>query len=299
MNINICKTFVAVVENESVSKASECIYLTQSAISQQIKSLENSLGVELFIRTPSGMLLTQYGKIYYQYAQQMISLSKQMKISINAIKEKNRTLYIFSTPVMHSYALPCTLFHLKKYCPSYELKIETMPSQLIEENILKGNGDIGIIVGKPLNSNLMSKMIMTDNIVLVSDYNMDIPDIIDCEDLTRYPIILPSFRCRSRTVINHYLDKIKVDIANLQILYDLDSTESMKTSVMKGYSLAFMPYIGIKKELYNKQLKIIQLSCDRLENEYYIIRSKTKSNLDDDLNRIIRNLEIIFSETAC
>ncbi len=68
------------------------------------------------------------------------------------------------------------------------------------------------------------------------------------------------------------LGKNGILISQLHIPYTLESTESIKLSAINGFGLAFLPYMAIKKELYNKQLRIIECPCLEFDNEYYSIK---------------------------
>lgn len=299
MNITVCKIFLNIVKYQSMSKAAESLYLSQSAVSQQIRTLENRLGVSLFERTHNGVTLSDYGVIVQPYIERIVDNHMQMLNTLNLQKHPQKVLKIASTPVVYSYALPCTIYHIKQHFPRYELEIETMASAIIEEEILKGTNDIGFIVGEPKNKKLYYKNILTDNVVLIASQEMKIPSRIHCRDLIKYPLILPSHSCKSRDVIETHLSNIDVDFHQLHILYELDSTESMKMSVMQGYGLAFMPYMGVKKELYTKQLKIITLDDYRLNNHYYMIRTKNKHHQDTDFMQVSAYLESMFNKTVC
>lgn len=299
MNIILCKILINIAKYQSISKAAEAVYLSQSAVSQQIKSLEKSLGVKLLERAYNGVKLTEFGQLALQHAQEMLSSYNKLLLDITEKQQQKRSLKILSTPVIYSYALPCTLYDLKKYFPKLELEIETLPSSLIEEQLQQQVGDIGFIVGAPHSKKLSYKKILTDDVVLVASTAMDIPDQISCQELTHYQLILPSHACKSRDVIDAHLTKIALDFNQLKVLYELDSTESMKISVLQGYGLAFMPYMGIKKELYTKQLKIVTLKGYFLCNHYYLIRSQEKNSVDDEYNQIISYIENMFNQTVC
>ena len=71
-------TFICVADAGSFSKTAELLYVSSTAIMKQINLLESSLGVQLFIRTPRGLTLTDAGKSYYQDAKYIIQYSKEI-----------------------------------------------------------------------------------------------------------------------------------------------------------------------------------------------------------------------------
>ncbi|MEM1484177.1 LysR family transcriptional regulator [Oscillospiraceae bacterium PP1C4] len=299
MNIEYLKMFLCVVQQGSISKVAEHMHISQSALSQQIKTMEQLLGATLLIRSPKGVFPTKAGEIVYEYAQIIEGSYEQMLHEIAGTQNQNKTLHILSTPIVYSYALPCTLYHVKTNYPAYTLKMETLASAALEDKIAQGYGDIGFIVGKPENKALISKKVFSDTIYLVAGQDIEIPDKISFDQLYKYPLLMLSKTQKTRKILDEYLHKIGIDLNRLQILYDLDSTESIKLSAVRGFGLAFMPYMAIKKELYNKQLRIVEIDGFDLENHYYAIRKPQSEHTEPELLKLISFIEKILKDTVC
>jgi len=84
----------------------------------------------------------------------------------------------------------------------------------------------------------------------------------------------------------------------LNILYKSDSTESVKSSIFKGYGIAFLPYISIKKELYEKRLKLIKISDFSMEYQMYLINEKN-IKLSRSVSEFIQYCKMIGKEILC
>ena len=299
MNINHLKMFVSIVNHRNISKVAETMHISQSALSQQIRSMEQEFNATLLERSPNGVVPTYIGSIVYQKAKEIISTYDDIFVSINNAQNKNKSVHIIATPVAYSYALPCTFFHVKNNYPAYSLEVEVMTSDITEEKILKGVGDMGIIVGKPKDKSLVSKKVFSDHVYLVTKEDSNIPHQIDCEDIYKYPILMLVETQKTRQILNKNLTKIGIDINNLNIPYTLESTESIKLSALNGYGLAFLPYMAIKKELYQKQLRIVKCDCLNIENSYYSIRRKENEHINTELSKIIMYIEKILEDTIC
>lgn len=299
MNITSLKTYVYAVKYKSLSKAAEAMYLSQSAVSQQIKSLEFLLSIKLLERSHQGVVPTLLGNVVYQHAEKILSYYSQMSAEIENLQNDDKKIRIISTPVMYSYALPCLLYHIKEKYPNYNLIVDTMSSESIEDKILQGVSDIGFIVGKPKDKTLKVKKVFTDQVVLVASNDSDIPEKISCDDIYKYPLFMLSNACKTRGIISEYLKGIGINVERIKTLFDLNSTESMKMSILHGYGLAFVPYMGIKKELYNKQLRVVELENFSLENDYYLIRLGKDEHIDLKFLELISYIEKTFKETIC
>lgn len=299
MNIDNLRMFIQIVSLGSISKAAGQMHISQSALSQQVKALENLLNCSLLERSNKGVRPTPAGEIVYKYALQITSTYDKMLKDINLLDGETRTLNILATSVVCSYALPCTLYHIKKNYPTFVLEMTALPSYLVEEQLLAGRGDIGFTVGPPQLSGLEGKKVISDRIHLVAAKDGPIPNHITTDELMSFPLLMLPKNHRSRTLLEDYLTQMGIDVSNLKILYNLDSIESLKLSAINGYGLAFLPYMTIKKELYNKQLRIIHLEKFELEHEFYAIRPKQTSKVSSELSELISYIEKILTDTIC
>ncbi|WP_042277140.1 LysR family transcriptional regulator [[Clostridium] dakarense] len=299
MNFNYLSQFVDVVKLGSISKAAEKNHISQSALSQQIKLMEQFLDSTLLERSNKGVSLTPQGNIVYKQSLQIITLYNKMLQDIEKMQNQDKVLEIFSTASICDYALPCTLYHIKKKYPQITIKLSNMSSQLIEEHIACGHGTIGFISGKPKNKSLISKKIFSDRICLVAGSDMNVPANLSKERLYDYPIIMLDASKYIRHQLDQYLKKIDIDISKLKILYSLDSIESIKSSSIRGFGLGFLPYMTIKKELYNKQLKIIEIDDFKLDNNFYTITKPLDDSYDKELYKLINYIEKTISKTIC
>jgi molybdate transport repressor ModE-like protein len=245
MNIDNLRMFIQIVSLGSISKAAGQMHISQSALSQQVKALENLLNCSLLERSNKGVRTTSAGEIVYKYALQITSTYDQMLKDINLLAGETRTLNILAAPVICSYALPCTLYHIKKNYPTFVLEMTALPSHQVEEQLVAGRGDIGFTVGPPQLSGLEGKKVISDRIHLVAGKNETIPSHITADRLASYPLLMLPKNYRSRTLLEDYLTQTGIDVANLKILYHLDSIESLKLSAINGYGLAFLPYMAI------------------------------------------------------
>jgi DNA-binding transcriptional LysR family regulator len=299
MNIQNLKMFLKIVESGSISKAAEQMNISQSALSQQLRVMEQEIGSLLFERNYNGVIPTHAGSIVYQRALEMVTSYDRMFLDIANDQNQNKIIHIIANPCVYSYALPCTMFHLKNSYPQYTLQMEVMSSSQIEEKIAKGYGDMGIIIGKPKNKSLSSKKVFSDRFFLVAGEQMEIPESISCEDLYRYPLLMLVKTQKTRQLIDKVLSRNGIEINRLHIPYTLESTESIKLSAINGFGLAFLPYMAMKKELYHKQLKIIDCPCLEFENGYYSIRHNSQVPISSESSKLINYMERVLKETIC
>lgn len=294
MNISLYQSLINVAKFESITYAAQQANISQPALSQQIRSLEEEMDVQLFNRSPRGVTLTDQGKVFVEYAQQIVDTHHEM---IHAMQTPScSTLTIYSTPIINSYALPCTLFHVSQNFDNYSLNLETFPSDTVEKAIANGRAHIGFIVGESQHPELISIPAFKDPYYLATSYDSNLPETLDIDELANYPLLMLANSQKSRLLLNQYLNTIGVNIDSLKIPYDMDSIESIKTSITRGYGLAFLPYMVIKKELYNKQLRIVRLKGFDYQCQYSLIRTKRRCYGNED---IIDFITYKLNETKC
>lgn len=299
MNIESLRMFIKIADNGSITKTAEQTFISQSALSQQIKTMEQLFNTSLIERSNKGVTLTCSGKTVYEYAVHLTSTYDSMIRELQENEESNRVLHILSTPIIASYALPCTLYYIKKNFPTYSLEISSMASHRIEQQINCDQGDIGFITGPPSDPSLTGQKVFSDDVFLVAGSDMEIEDHILKEDLSRYPLLTLTTDQKTEQHLEKHLTDEGVDIESLMILFKQDSIESIKLSTINGYGMAFLPYMCIKKELYHKQLKIISVEGLTLQNDYYIIKKKASEYRDRTLLKLICYIEKILADTIC
>lgn len=299
MNIESMRLFITIAETRSITKAAELTHISQSALSQQIKAMENTVDSQLMERSNRGITLTEAGELFYRSSLDMVALYDSMLERMERLKGRDEELVILATPVIHSYALPCTLFHIKERFPSITLSMSGYSSDIIEEKIAAGQGDIGFITGRPVHRNLEAKKIYSDKVYLTVGYKTAVPDRLSMEELGSYPLVLAPPSTKSRQLLDAYLGSRNIRPGALKISYLLDSNESLKQSAINGHGMTFLPYMTIKKELYEKELRIVELEGFNLSFDYYMVRNKNFSQPSRTVQALISYLEKVFIDTIC
>lgn len=184
MEWNFIRTFLAVVDEGSLLKASGLLGISQSTLSRQIAELEQSAGVALFERVARGLRLTVAGEALVEPARQMEIAARAAVLSIsNHTDCSNGTVRITASEMTSAYVLPPILKRLRQDHP--EIQIELVASNH-HENLLERDADIAIRNAHPTQSSIHAKRIGTVKIGLFAhtDYLNDMGGQIDRACLT-------------------------------------------------------------------------------------------------------------------
>ena len=283
----IYEFFLKVSEMGSISKAADKLYISQPALSQQLKNLEKELDASLFIRSNKGIELTEEGKIVYKYFSMSEKLLQEMKKEIRDKKNNVKKIRISAVPTMCNYSLPCMIYHLKQHYPNTSVELYSRSDSFkIEEELVSERCDIGFVAEDIKNDLVLtSKKIFEEEILLVaSNISINYPDFITERELSRYDLINMATENEITRTVSRYIN----DFESYKITYNLESIDAIKSCVVNGYGLAFLPYSTIKKELYNKEMKIVNIDNLSIVQQVSLVKRISET---DGLKKVISYIE--------
>ena len=147
MDFRQLETFVEVCEQMSFTKAASNLYISQQGVSKSIKTLEDELGVSLFLRTNSSISLTNYGVILQRYAEDLVNNYTKVLTEINTEKNRDRNGITLGFPNGIANYFPAEIFetYLKSH-PNVRISIREYADTEVDEALVRGDIDIGFCV---------------------------------------------------------------------------------------------------------------------------------------------------------
>lgn len=149
MELRNIKSFIKVAEFENFSKAAEVLGYAQSTITLQIQQLEQELGVNLFDRIGKRVLLSEKGRAFLSYANDMVQLEAEAIETVSENTTPTGTLRIGTTESIASSFLPLLLEEYLKKCPQVHLDIVIGVTLELYDQLEKGNLDIVFLADRP------------------------------------------------------------------------------------------------------------------------------------------------------
>src|SRR5882757_5928452 len=145
MDLDQLHTFLEIVRLKSFSKAAQTCYRTQPAISAQVRQLEQELNTTLFERLGTRISLTTAGKIFSEYAEQILELRKRAQDAINELERAPRgELVIAANEATCIYVLPREFSEFKKQFPNVQLSVDRSYGARVVEAVVDNQADFGI-----------------------------------------------------------------------------------------------------------------------------------------------------------
>ncbi|WP_427340249.1 LysR substrate-binding domain-containing protein [Caloranaerobacter sp. DY30410] len=273
MNLQYLKAFYVTVKVNSISKAAKILHLTQPGLSMQIQSLEKELQVSLLNRSNKGVELTEAGKIVFDYANTILSLKENIERDLENLKTHKKHLLIGSCKAIGEYALPCSIYVYKQDNKDVEINLEITNTKEVIENLISRNTNIGIIHGNVKNKDLKIIKITSDKLLLVTSLPV-IKKKITLDELVKLPLIFREEGSGTRETIKKALKCQDIEIDDLNIIYELNSMEAIKTSVLSGKGISFIPELSIKRELRDGLLKVIEIENMEILSDFYVAYRK-------------------------
>lgn len=282
MNINyeLYKIFYEVVINGSISKAASSMYISQPAVTQSIKNLEEKLGGKLLIRTKKGIVLTEEGKVLFDYIKKGVeNFQNGANAFLNYLNLDSGSIRIgASTTITRNIVMPYLEKFHKKY-PKVDIKITNDLTSNLVTALRNGNLDL-LFVNLPMEDNKDLKVIpiceVQDIFVGNLDYYNKTKGHLKIEELFNYPLITQKEPSNTRRFLNKYLksNNISTNIPNEIVSYSL-----IMDFVKAGFGIGYATKEFIEADLKEKSLYEIKVTPKVPKREVGIVTlSKTIPN---------------------
>lgn len=280
MNLSALEYFREVVETKSISKVAMNRHISQSALSQNIHKLEDEIGYQLLERSNKGVEPTEAGRILFTYSGTMLRIYKKMQEELDALTHSTENIRINGYLSLVDYSLPCVLYKIKKKYPKYTFEMHAKGNLDSITDLLNELTDLCFVTEEPSDDRLEYERIGKEKIVLVANYNSRIPDKIDVNDLQKYEMVLLDDNALTiSNFLKHKLKHFGMSMDQIPIMFKVDSIPAAKSSVSNNLGICFLPYMSVKKEIYEKRFKMIEVENCNLDYNIYLV-SRVKAERD-------------------
>ncbi|MDX5474993.1 MAG: LysR family transcriptional regulator [Bacillaceae bacterium] len=282
MNLDHLRVFYTAANKKNFSETAKILHLSQPSVSLQIKNLEESLHTKLFDRTTKKMELTDSGKILFMYVGLIFEIVDKAKKELTTLSTfVHGDLFIGASLTIGEHLLPYALGEFKKDFPHINLIMKIYNSKQINTKLIDEEMDLGFIEAPMFEPSLKYIPFLEDELVIITTGNLDGPiskdkDTITPSELFSLPIILREEGSGTRQVMENTFKSIDLDPSNLNVVLELENTESIKATVESGMGISILSKSAIQKELQLGTLRLIKLQGIILRRNFYIVHKKDK-----------------------
>jgi LysR family cyn operon transcriptional activator len=275
MEIWQLRTFREVAENLNFTKASEKLHLTQSAVSHQIKALEEEFGVPLFIRGKRGVILTDAGKIALEYALRILDEAEEMRERVIG-REKalvGRVRVAAATQAL-VYLFGPLFEEFMDMNENIDLVFRTTVStdQTIED-ILNGVGDVGFASLPVYSPNLEVVELFYDELVLVVGKKHRLAKFqkVSARELKNERWILFERGASIRRATDKFFKKVDVEP---EMALESNDTYFVKLMIERGLGVSLLPSWAVREEIKNGTLGQVKIKKHKLKRSVAMVSLK-------------------------
>ncbi len=249
IDIQKIQTFLYAAETSSLSEAAKQLHLTQPAVSHQIKSLEQELGVKLFTRSNVGLKVTEAGELLLPWARRLLHDMNDLKDMMLSTQEVFAgDLRIMCSTSIGKYLLPQLTARFCLRYPKIKARILACGPEKTALRLLEGDAHLGIISREANDKGVESQEFFRDTIDLIVPANhrwAERPSI-EPSELIREPILLREETSGTRWVTLTELSKFDISLEDLNIFFEIGSAEGIMEAVSNGYGVSFVSELASK-----------------------------------------------------
>jgi DNA-binding transcriptional LysR family regulator len=278
MNIDQLKAFHKVARTGSFTKAADELFLTQPAVSQQIKSLEASFGVLLFDRSNKKVRLSNEGEILLAYTNKLFNLFEEIGILFDQFEGLRKgKITLGSTAVLGTYFLPRIIGRYSKEYPGIDIDLRMGNSQMVHNWVLEGSVDLGFAGKMKSHPRLERIRIHREMLLMVcsKDNLLAQKKSVRADDLGDTPFIWREKGTQTRSLVKDWFDTHTHEKFPQKSI-ELQNLEAAKRTVIEGYGVTVTPEIAVRREIHVGLLRPIHLDDFNLWFEYYLLFLKGK-----------------------
>jgi LysR family transcriptional regulator for metE and metH len=290
MNLEVrhLKLVATVAEEGSVTRASNRLHLTQSALSHQLRDVEEKLGVTLFERTARRMLLTPAGERLLESARRVLEeLENAEKALQNQSNQRQGLLRITTECYTCYHWLPSLMRAFQRKSPRVEVRIVADATRRAIEALLEGELDLAIVSDPVKNRKVVLEPLFDDELFLVTalDHPLSRRSYVNAEDLADEHLILYTDDKRELTIYQHVL--IPAGVSPRQ-LSSVQLTEAIVEMVKAGMGVSAIAGWAIAPYVKSKQVKAVRLTRNGVRRHWKAatLRGSERPGYVDDFIRL-------------
>lgn len=246
------QVFHAVAKHLSFTKAADALFMTQPAVTFQIKQLEEQFNTRLFERRHGSISLTPAGELVLSYAEKILALSDEMETRVGEMTgEMHGPLLVGASTTIAEFMLPRILSEFNALYPQVRARLFVANSARIESEIADHALDVGLIDVPAKITGLTSLICCEDELLVICapDYPLADMPAVTPKVLADYEFISREPGSATREVTDTYFRAHKISPEKLKTQMELGSPAALKGVVLTGLGFAIVSRVVVEKEL--------------------------------------------------
>lgn len=268
------KVFAAVVEHGTATKAAKMIGMTQPGVSKHLSRLEENVGGKLFKREGKYLVINEYGDFLYEKVKKILGAVEELSdCSYDALMPAG-SLKLGLTDAATLIVTPPSLVEFRKKYPRIHISLDVDSSTHIEEGIIGGRYDIGVITASPKPNPFFDQEILYEDcidVVVGHDHALAKKKRVTLQEITDFPLIISPRRRRTRAILEDVFKTQGVKINDTIEVYIPTAAVRLAEA---GLGVALLPRAFINRELPRSRFVHLQIVGDPIRRKLCIIKKK-------------------------
>lgn len=262
MHIETLKVFRDLVDLQSFSLAAERNFVTQSAVSQQVRALEDKFKRRLLerVRGRREIKLTAAGEVFYRECRNVLIAYDQMNEALRGLVGKiGGTVRVATVYSVGLHEMPAKVGEFMSKFPSAKIDLEYSRTTKVVRDVLNGNVELGVLAFPEARRGLTVVQMPAHRLVLICppDHKLAKRSQIRAKDLNGMDFVLFERDTPTRKATDRILKEYGVEVKKIA---EFDNIETIKRAVQVGFGLAIVPQPSVTDELRNGQLSVVKLA---------------------------------------
>ena len=256
------QVFHAVAKQLSFTKAAEVLFMTQPAVTFQIKQLEEHFNTRLFDRGHGRIALTPAGDLVLEYAERILGLSAEMDVRLSEMTgEIGGSLLVGASTTIAEFMLPRILGEFKSQYPNVKPRLVVANSETIETRVAEHTLDIGLIESPSHQPNLQNEICCDDELQVVCSPKFPLAKFkeLTVQQLVDQPYVSREPGSGTREYTDAYLRKHGGGIDALKLVMEMGSPEAINGVVETGLGFAIVSRAAVSRAQRSGDLVAIPL----------------------------------------
>lgn len=277
MEFDQLRLFVDLVREQNFTKVAERNCITQPAVSLSIQKLEDELGTKLLERTTRKVLVTEEGRIVYDYAREILRKAKEMKEVL--LERQDRVLGSIRLATVHSiglYELPALLKEYIRRYPEVHIHIEYKQADQVYHLVEDGEADLGLVAYPQARNAIVAVPFYEDELVVICNREHPLAkrERLRLRDLQEQAFVAFESEIPTRRATDALLEQEHVRV---KIRMQCDNIEILKKMVEVGLGISIVPLLSVREEARTGALRVLRIADHTLRRPLAIVHRKGKS----------------------
>ncbi len=288
------ETFLTVARERSFSKASAKLGISQPAVTQQIKYIENYLEAKIIDRKKNGIRLTAEGEEFYSVASRLEKCINSLEKDLLKIINKEMTFRLAASFTIGSYVIPGECLNTLSNNIGNDINLSIDVSDKIIQGLKDKKFDVGLIEVPIFDEDLIYREWFDDELVIVS--SSPIPKILRTEELYGFKWVCREEGSHTRRLLGEVFEELGVSCKSFKVLSEVSNTTAALQSVKRAKKSDTEPTVtiiskhAISDEVHRKELYEARIYGFTMSRKFYIVYSKDNKNnvfIDNIVNYIL------------